>query len=121
MTTQTQQKVYSYDDLIQDICKDPAGIHNLGHGTTQGYLRKDGKFIRRDRQTGKNKVYDFGKDFANSYGKLQGFDKNGMAPISILRFFSTRICFTRSLILNISFYNFFRHITYSTNIVRAGP
>ena len=83
MTTQTQQKVYSYDDLIQDICKDPAGIHNLGHGTTQGYLRKDGKFIRRDRQTGKNKVYDFGKDFANSYGKLQGFDKNGMAPISI--------------------------------------
>lgn len=83
MTTQTQHKVYSYDDLIQDICKDPAGIHNLGHGTTQGYLRKDGKFIRRDRQTGKNKVYDFGKDFANSYGKLQGFDKNGMAPISI--------------------------------------
>lgn len=83
MTTQTQQKVYSYDDLIQDICKDPAGIHNLGHGTTQGYLRKDGKFIRRDRQTGKNKVYDFGKDFADSYGKLQGFDKNGMAPISI--------------------------------------
>ena len=83
MTTQTQQKVYSYDDLIQDICKDPAGIHNLGHGTTQGYLRKDGTFIRRDRQTGKNKVYDFGKDFANSYGKLQGFDKNGMAPISI--------------------------------------
>lgn len=83
MTTQTQQKVYSYDDLIQDICKDPAGIHNLGHGTTQSYLRKDGKFIRRDRQTGKNKVYDFGKDFANSYGKLQGFDKNGMAPMSI--------------------------------------
>lgn len=83
MTTQTQHKVYSYDDLIQDICKDPAGIHNLGHGTTQGYLRKDGKFIRRDRQTGKNKVYDFGKDFADSYGKLQGFDKNGMAPISI--------------------------------------
>lgn len=37
MTTQTQQNVYSYDDLIQDICKDPAGIHNLGHGTTQGY------------------------------------------------------------------------------------
>lgn len=37
MTTQTQHKVYSYDDLIQDICKDPAGIHNLGHGTTQGY------------------------------------------------------------------------------------
>lgn len=75
-------KVYSYKDLIHDITKDGMGIKNIGYGSTKGYLTKDGKFIRKDRETGKNKVYDFGQKFADRFGELRGFDKDGKAAIS---------------------------------------